>query len=45
MYRVFDTLNGVFCNPNEILISCHDSKLLTCGNSVLGWRKDSGTWI
>ena len=39
MYRVFDTLNGVFCNPNEILISCYDDKLLTCGKSVLGWRK------
>lgn len=39
MFRVFDTLNGVFCNPNEILISCYNGKPLTCGNAVFGWRK------
>lgn len=39
MYRVFDTVERIFCNPNEILISCSDDKLLTCGNSVLGWHK------
>lgn len=39
MFRVFDTLNGVWCDPHEILVSCYDGKLLTCGNAVFGLRK------
>lgn len=38
-YRVFDTKNREWVDPNKILISCVENRLLTCGNAVLGWRK------
>lgn len=38
-YRVFDTKKREWVDPDKILISCGENKLLTCGNAVLGWRK------
>lgn len=38
-YRVFDLKNREWADPDKILISCGENKLLTCGNAVFGWRK------
>lgn len=38
-YRVFDLKNREWVDPDKILISCGENRLLTCGNVVLGWQK------
>lgn len=38
-YRVFDLKNREWVDPDKILISCGENKLLTCGNAVFGWQK------
>lgn len=38
-YRVFDLKNREWADPDKILISCGENKLLTCGNAVFGWQK------
>lgn len=38
-YRVFDLKNREWVDPDKILISCGENRLLTCGNAVLGWQK------